>query len=321
MPGMYPDDQLLEIFGEQVMYPGLDPATHKFTDGDFSDPLVKPSHIPAASFNLILDNLENLIRAMGFDPDNADPEQLKKALLHGFAPMASFSRIHDNLENLIEAMGHDPSSTDPEQLKKAMQHGFAPRVVGEYHLLAYEPSVAELVRLRYLPLKGQIIEISQYEELCSIKYVGDGNNSTALWWYKCDEDGTRNIDGLFMQPEDCSGLFMRGAGANSIVRTDMNNPLSPPYDGKEIGHFETDTMRPLTGEFLVLIGFGGYNMIHQPSGVFSFQDRWGISDAYTWQRYTQQYESKRMCFSSEGQAPSGNQVKPASVSAHLCISY
>ncbi|MDR1836601.1 MAG: hypothetical protein LBQ89_02975, partial [Treponema sp.] len=200
---MYPDDQQLEIFGEQVMYPGLDPVTHKFTDGDFSDPLVKPSHIPAASFNLILDNLANLIEAMGMDPNN----------------------------------------TDPEQLKKAMQKGFSPRIVGEYHFLAYEPSVAELIRLRLLPLKGQIINIAQYEELCSLKYVGDDENETALWWYKCEEDGTRNIDGLFMQTEDDRGLFFRGAGANSIVRTDMNNPLSPPYDGNSIGIFQTDLLQ------------------------------------------------------------------------------
>jgi hypothetical protein len=80
---MYPDDQMLEIFGEQVMYPGLDPVTRKFTDGDFSDPLKKPSHIPAATFNLMLDNMESLIKDMGLNPNNTDPEQLKKAVHEG----------------------------------------------------------------------------------------------------------------------------------------------------------------------------------------------------------------------------------------------
>jgi len=80
MPGMYPDDQLLEIFGERVMYPGLDPETHKFTDGDFSDPLKKPSHIPAETFNLILDNLSELIVFLEEVPNNTEPDQLKKAI-------------------------------------------------------------------------------------------------------------------------------------------------------------------------------------------------------------------------------------------------
>jgi hypothetical protein len=84
MAGMYPDDRMVEIFGEQIMYFVLDPKAKKFTDGDFSDPLIKPSHIPAETFNLILDNLGNLISAMGLEPNNTDPEQLKKAMQRGF---------------------------------------------------------------------------------------------------------------------------------------------------------------------------------------------------------------------------------------------
>jgi hypothetical protein len=84
MPGMYPDDQVLEMFGEQVVYPGLHPQTHKFTDGDFNDPLVKPSRIPAASMNLILDNLQTVIAAAGLVPNNADTSQLLAALERKF---------------------------------------------------------------------------------------------------------------------------------------------------------------------------------------------------------------------------------------------
>jgi hypothetical protein len=201
MPGMYPDDQLLEIFGEQIFYPGLHPETHKFTDGDFANPLIKPSHIPAATMNLLIDNMASVIESIELIPNNAEPDQLKKAL----------------------------------------QKGFAPRVIGEYHLLSYQPTVAELVRLRYLPLQYQLVEIDLYQELCALKYVGDDKNDTADWWYKCDENETRNINGLFMRVEDPRGLFFRIAGQNAI-KTASNNA---PYDGGDIGEFESfGTMGP-----------------------------------------------------------------------------
>jgi microcystin-dependent protein len=92
MPGMYPDDRFLEIFGETVKYPGLDPVTKKFTDGDFSDPLIKPSYIPAESINLILDNMTALINHLGGTANNCDAEQLKnviKNVLETKAPLES----------------------------------------------------------------------------------------------------------------------------------------------------------------------------------------------------------------------------------------
>jgi len=196
---------MLEIFGEQIMYPGLDPVTGKFTDGDFSNPLIKPSHIPAASFNLILDNLENLIQAMGFDPNNTDPDQLKNALLQGFAP----------------------------------------RTIGSLHFFERELSVPELVRLRLLPLKGQLIEISDYQELFDLKYCGDANNGTADWWYKCDQQGNRMTTGLWTRPTDWRGLFPRVAGANSKYKAADNTP----YDGMSVGSHIPDAMPKLNGSF------------------------------------------------------------------------
>jgi len=209
---MYPDDQMLEIFGEQIMYPGLDPVTHKFTDGDFSNPLIKPSHIPAASFNLILDNLENLIRTMGFDPNNTDPEQLKNALLHGFSP----------------------------------------RMIGNLYYFQRELSPAELVRWRLLPLKGQLIWIADYQEIFDLMYCGDDNNDTSDWWFRCDEQGNRTIEGEWTCPTDWSGLFPRVAGMNSKY-TAANNT---PYDGFSIGAFTGDTIRGITGHFTSISNYG-----------------------------------------------------------------
>jgi hypothetical protein len=199
---MYPDDRWVEIFGDRVLYPGLDPTTRKFTDGDFSNPLIKPSHIPAETFNLMLDNMENFIRALGIDPNN----------------------------------------TDPEQLKKAMQKGLSPRRVGEIVMLAYEPTVSQLINMRLVPLKGQLLQIALYQDLFDLMYVGDANNFTAPWWYRCHIDGTRSIEGVYFVPVDMSGLFTRAAGQNSYYRTDMNDPMSPPYDGNSIASFKTDTV-------------------------------------------------------------------------------
>jgi len=81
MGGMYPNNQDVEIFGEQVSWPGVD-ASGKFTNGSFSDPMVKPSFIPADTVNLILDNLESLIRACGGVPNATGPDQLRNAMLN-----------------------------------------------------------------------------------------------------------------------------------------------------------------------------------------------------------------------------------------------
>ena len=76
---MYPDNQELTLNGEKVMWPGVD-ASGKFTNGDFNDPLVPPSFIPAETINLILDNLAGLIKRSGGTPDNTSITQLADAI-------------------------------------------------------------------------------------------------------------------------------------------------------------------------------------------------------------------------------------------------
>jgi len=80
MAGLYPDDQVVTIFGTEVTWPGLDPETHKFTNGDFNDPLIKPSFIPAETINLILDNLSELLVSLGKVPNNQKTDQLTSAI-------------------------------------------------------------------------------------------------------------------------------------------------------------------------------------------------------------------------------------------------
>jgi hypothetical protein len=76
---MYPDEATVEIDGEEVSYPGLKDG--KFTDGSFSDPEQKPSFIPAATVNLLVDNIAGLISGLGKTPDNASASQLATAVL------------------------------------------------------------------------------------------------------------------------------------------------------------------------------------------------------------------------------------------------
>ena len=87
MAGMYPDNEELTIFGEKVQWPGVD-ASGKFTNGSFTDPLEKPSFIPAETLNLILDNLSTFITKLGGTPDNTSATQLAEL----FTPMAGARR-------------------------------------------------------------------------------------------------------------------------------------------------------------------------------------------------------------------------------------
>ena len=79
MAGMYPDNENLELYGETVLWPGVD-ENGKFTNGDFSNPAKPPSYISAQTINLILDNLSELIFALGKTPDNQSPNQLASAV-------------------------------------------------------------------------------------------------------------------------------------------------------------------------------------------------------------------------------------------------
>jgi len=88
MAGLYPDDQIISVFGNEVTWPGLDPISHKFTNGDFTNPLIKPSFIPAETINLIIDNMQTFISGLGLAPNNTDTDQLLKALQNKYATTA-----------------------------------------------------------------------------------------------------------------------------------------------------------------------------------------------------------------------------------------
>jgi hypothetical protein len=113
------------------------------------------------------------------------------------------------------------------------------RTIGDLKSFLYSPSVAELIEKRCLTLQGQLIQIANYQDLANRMYVGDAANPTADWWYKCDSDGTRNVNGAWMMVADFRGMFVRGAGQNS--KYNMAN--GTPYNGNVVGIFGQDTIQ------------------------------------------------------------------------------
>ena len=91
MAGMYPENETLSLFGEEITWPGVDSQTGKFTNGDFSNPLKRPSFIPADTINLILDNLAALITSLGRTPDNSGENQLRDAIAAALALKADLA--------------------------------------------------------------------------------------------------------------------------------------------------------------------------------------------------------------------------------------
>jgi hypothetical protein len=274
MSGMYPNNQTIEIFGEEIHWPGVD-ESGKFTNGSFTDPAVKPSFIPAQTINLILDNLNNLIAYLGLDPNNFDPEQLKKA-------------FHNN------------------------------RIIGELIYLDFEPTPLQLVKWRCLPVAGQIIEISQYQDLCNIKYCGDAANATADWWYKTsDPEGLiRDTAGSYMRVIDRRGVFVRPAGTNSKYKCADDTP----YDGGSIGKHIGDAARPLYGN-VIIRGATQPTMAIDADGVFIiFED----SSFYSVAPSNDIVPTSRISFNTDflgSSYPRANENRPASISSFLCIKY
>jgi hypothetical protein len=301
MPGLYPDNEVLEIFGEQVEWPGLGPDG-KFTNGSFSNPQIKPSFIPADTINLILDNIQNVLLAAGIIPDNIDSDQLLKAL----------------------------------------QGKYSPRIVGEYHFLAYEPSVDELCKKRLLPLQYQLISVGLYQELCDKKWVGNDSNNAWLkkgpdgnfvqkifpadgapdesagdlwscdWWYKCDEDGTRNAGGSFMRVEDGRGMFYRGTGKNAIKK----RADGTPYDGGAIGSVILDALQNIAGRVARI--FDDSAAFDSTTLFYNAQPAGSLTHTVATTSSTHGYD---FLFDASRVARTANETRPASVSVYVCVAY
>jgi hypothetical protein len=235
MPGLYPDNQTLSLFGEELVWPGVDPVTGKFTNGSFSDPLTKPSFVPADTLNLLLDNVGNLLSYLGFDPNNTDPEQLKKAF-HGRRPIGD-----------LRLVGFDAT---PLQL--AMRR-YLPLTGQLIEIALYQ----DLCDLKYCgndnnataewwykcdaqgtrTITGTYMRVLDHQ---GIGIVGAGSQQRVIYWQ--DSDGVWHnckTSGGQPTPPTLDDVGQTGADGKPIVAT--------LYDGKEIGEFSGDTIREIIG--------------------------------------------------------------------------
>ena len=113
------------------------------------------------------------------------------------------------------------------------------RIVGQKVELLFKPTNLWLLKWRLLELNYQIIKISDYQDLCDFMWVGAADNATAPFWYRCNADGTRNVNGEYMRVADWRGIFGRGAGKNAVYKGANNTP----YDGGTIGAILIDKYR------------------------------------------------------------------------------
>jgi hypothetical protein len=304
MAGLYPDNQILSFFGQEIEWPGVDSETGKFTNGSFTDPLKKPSFIPAETINLLLDNITNLLLYLGFDPNNTDPEQLRKA-------------FHNN------------------------------RPIGELRFLGFEPTPLQLATLRYLPLAGQIISVTDYSRLAANVYCGDANNS--LWYqkqsdgtfvaktsgtpntangdywaapafYKCDASENRSTSGAYLKLPDARGVFLRGTGSQTLPNV---SPLSgtTTYNGGAAGQLIMDAIRDISGDIAPIIG-GGNNTfltVAGAAGAFSSISSTGNGAILQYNGFTQGNIGIR--FRASAVVPVAGENRPVSISAWVGITY
>jgi len=181
------------------------------------------------------------------------------------------------------------------------------RVVGESRHILRPMTSWELAKARLLERKYQIIEIALYQELCDFMYVGDANNNTADWWYKCDEIGNRIITGLYMRVDDGRGIFERGAGANAVKKAAGGTP----YDGKGIGEHIEDAIRDIDGSVIGLFAPG-----YVESGVFA---RYGYTTNIATGGNT--HAVAGFNFNAKRVVPTSYENRPVSISYLAAITY
>lgn len=103
---MYPKDEVLDIDGEKILFPCLENG--KFTNGDFNNPEKLASFIPAETVNLILDNLESVVKSAGLEANNFEQDQLLKAIrkeaIEAAHPVGSYYSQYTNENgNFVDA--------------------------------------------------------------------------------------------------------------------------------------------------------------------------------------------------------------------------
>jgi hypothetical protein len=180
-------------------------------------------------------------------------------------------------------------------------------------------SAAVRAQKRLLDLTGQIISITgTYAELAANVYCGDALNATEPWFYKCDASGNRTTSGAYMKMPDCRGLFLRGAGANSMYK----GANDTPYDGKSIGAYIPDAIRDIKGQVNGSIVANEWEgLFSSPTGAFYVFDRNSVPRMAVRSLVTDTPPNKELGFAASYSVPTSHENRPASISAMVCITY
>lgn len=251
MAGMYPDNQELTIFGEKVEWPGVD-KTGKFTNGSFSDPLEKPSFIPAETINLILDNLTALIEKLGGTPDNTSIDQLAKLFTSGIA--ANKGIVRDSAGRAKVAV---PQADDDIARKKEVD------VV--QHLLTVETeqrTVGDTQTLDAAEKYTDNVLINIFTQTVFVQFPNMPTPDTFL-----------SFQGYRWAEVNYGGAFFRASGGaastfGSGVQGDAIRNITGVLEGYHLGYYESQSMVRCKGSFIAELS----NLYNRAAGVDGNRD-------------------------------------------------
>jgi hypothetical protein len=195
----------------------------------------------------------------------ATPKPLGTAAAGASTDYASAEHVH---ANEVPTQGVNDSSTKIANTAFVNSLLLARRPIGKVEEWLIEPTSAELIKWRLLPLDGKAYLITDYQDLFNRKYVGDGANQTALAWYRCNTpsnpDGSRSTAGAYFVTADARGIALRGWGQN--LTKNFRRADDTPYDGMSIGAMITDAMQNVTGEFSTVWGSNVTNPFYYKAG-------------------------------------------------------
>ena len=302
MAGIYPDDQPLNIYGQPVTWPGMDPDTGKFTNGDFTDPLKKPSFIPAESINLILDNLSELIKSMSVDgPNNQAIDQLVKLFTSAATPKKGIVR-DENGRAKVESPSDSYDIVNLGYLNNSQVGNIVSTMIND----------AEMANRRYLPLNGQVVQIAgNYQNLFNVVYSGDTAQQTAQAFYKCDLDGKRNPGGLYFKLPNVNGRVVRGTGQGDFIKDKDGVDTVDHYEGGNIGDSIGDAIRNISGH----VGYPFVANLQPPSPPFYSSGTINVS------AQTGSPEHFNVFMDLSRSVPTATWNRDSSISARICIIY
>ena len=261
MAGMYPENQELSIFGERVQWPGLD-STGKFTNGSFTNPLEKPSFIPAETLNLILDNIGELIKKLGETPNNSAIDQLAK--LFTSAPTANKAIMRDEHGRAkVAAPEADDDIARKSDFQKYVDQKFIKHYEKGYFQMPGMPSPLEDTSMHYegyswheanydgnfFRAKGRNAKTFSSKKLTK-EQIKNGN-----YVFQDDEQGDaiRNISGSFSGSEIFHAFYGQ-LGAFKIEGLSAPGAGAVTFDASRVvPTAEENRSRNLTFTFWVLV--------------------------------------------------------------------